>query len=148
MVNQENFNRNVETIKVLFQGFANGDLDTQMDLYADDIKMNTAQYNGDVLLDKQEIGDILKFFHDNLKDITFHEGVGLKTNQSNGFYPLNDNANLIAVYGTWTPTHIETGKKIFNKYRAVMKFNDAGKIVYASEFWDVSGIQVQLDSNS
>ena len=33
-----------------------------MDLYADDIKMNTAQYNGDILLDKQEIGDILNFF--------------------------------------------------------------------------------------
>ena len=62
MVNQENFNRNFETIKVLFQGFANGDLDTQMDLYADDIKMNTAQYNGDILLDKQEIGDISNFF--------------------------------------------------------------------------------------
>ena len=38
MVNQEDFNRNVATIKVLFQGFANGDLDTQMDLYADDTK--------------------------------------------------------------------------------------------------------------
>ena len=44
------------------------------------------------------------------------------------------------------PTHVETGKQIFNKYHAVVEFNDAGKIVYVSEFWDASGIQVQLDS--
>ena len=146
MVNQENFNRNVETIKILFQGFSNGNLDTQMNLYADDTRMNTAAYNGDVLLDKQQIGEMLKFFHDNFENITFHEGVGLNPNQSNGFYPLDDSANLIAVYGTWTPTHVETGKQIFNKYHAVVEFNDAGKIVYVSEFWDASGIQVQLDS--
>ena len=108
--------------------------------------MNIASYNGDVLIDKQEIGGILKNFHDIFKDITFHEGVGLESNQSNGFYPLNDDVNLISVCGIWTPTHIETGKSIFNKYNAVVEFNDADEIVYVSEFWDASGIQVQLDS--
>ena len=83
----------------------------------------------------------------------FHEGVGLTTGKSNGFfggsaYPLNNNPNIVATYGTWTPTHIETGKKIFNKYHSVGEFNDAGKIVYFSEFWDVSGIQVQLESTA
>ena len=67
MVNQEDFNRNVATIKVLFQEFANGDLDTQMDLYADGTRMNTAAYNSGVLLDKQQIRSMLKFFHDNFK---------------------------------------------------------------------------------
>jgi ketosteroid isomerase-like protein len=150
---QETFDRNVATVKALFQGFVDGDLDAQMELYADDVKGNPAQYNGNVLIDKQGVRETLKFFHDNFKDIVFHEGVGLTTGKSNGFfggsaYPLNNNPNIVATYGTWTPTHIETGKKIFNKYHSVGEFNDAGKIVYFSEFWDVSGIQVQLESTA
>ena len=148
---QEIFDRNVATIKAVFQGFIDNDLDAQMDLYADDVKLSLAQYNGNVLIDKEGIREIFKFFHDSFKDIIFHEGMGLTREKSNGFfggsvYPQNDNPNVVAVYGTWTPTHIETGKKIFNKYHTVLEFNDAGKIVYASDFWDVSGIQVQLEA--
>ena len=147
---QEIFDRNVATIKAVFQGFIDNDLDAQMDLYADDVKLSLAQYNGNVLIDKEGIREIFKFFHDSFKDIIFHEGMGLTREKSNGFfggsvYPQNDNPNVVAVYGTWTPTHIETGKKIFNKYHTVLEFNEAGKIVYASDFWDVSGIQVQLE---
>ena len=150
---QEIFDRNVATIKAVFQGFIDNDLDAQMDLYADDVKLSLAQYNGNVLIDKEGIREIFKFFHDSFKDIIFHEGMGLTREKSNGFfggsvYPQNDNPNVVAVYGTWTPTHIETGKKIFNKYHTVLEFNEAGKIVYASDFWDVSGIQVQLEGTS
>ena len=60
-------------------------------------KMNTASYSGDVLLDKQEIGGMLKFFHDNFKDITFHEGVGLKINQSN--YSTLHYSDFVTVFG-------------------------------------------------
>ena len=106
-----------------------------------------------MLIDKEGIREIFKFFHDSFKDIIFHEGMGLTREKSNGFfggsvYPQNDNPNVVAVYGTWTPTHIETGKKIFNKYHTVLEFNEAGKFVYASDFWDVSGIQVQLEGTS
>ena len=150
---KEIFDRNVATIKAVFQGFIDNDLDAQMDLYADDVKLSLAQYNGNVLIDKEGIREIFKFFHDSFKDIIFHEGMGLTREKSNGFfggsvYPQNDNPNVVAVYGTWTPTHIETGKKIFNKYHTVLEFNEAGKIVYASDFWDVSGIQVQLEGTS
>ena len=150
---QEIFDRNVATIKAVFQGFIDNDLDAQMDLYADDVKLSLAQYNGNVLIDKEGIRETFKFFHDSFKDIIFHEGMGLTREKSNGFfggsvYPQNDNPNVVAVYGTWTPTHIETGKKIFNKYHTVLEFNEAGKIVYASDFWDVSGIQVQLEGTS
>ena len=44
------------------------------------------------------------------------------------------------------PTHIETGKKIFNKFHLVYEFNGAGKIVFVNDFWDVGGIQIQLES--
>ena len=133
------------------QGFADEDLDAQLGLMADDIQWNPAQYNGNVLVNKAGIREAIQWFYDNFKDIVFHEGIGLTREKSNGFfggsvYPQNDNPNVVAVYGTWTPTHIETGKKIFNKYHTVLEFNDAGKIVYASDFWDVSGIQVQLEA--
>ena len=61
-------------------------------------------------------------------------------------YPQNDNPNVVAVYGTSMPTHIETGKKIFNKFHSVYEFNDAGKIIYLSDFFDANGIQVQLEA--
>ena len=99
---------------------------------------------------KEGIGEAIQWYYNNFNDVIFHEGIGLTREKSNGFfggsvYPQNDNPNVVAVYGTWTPTHIETGKKIFNKYHTVLEFNEAGKIVYASDFWDVSGIQVQLE---
>ena len=61
-------------------------------------------------------------------------------------YPQNDNPNVVAVYGTSMPTHIETGRKIFNKFHSVYEFNDAGKIVFVNDFWDVGGIRIQLRS--
>ena len=148
---QEIFDRNVATTKAWIQGFADKDLDAQLGLMADDIQWNPAQYNGNVLVNKEGTGEATKWYHDNFKDIIFREGMGLTREKSNGFfggsvYPQNDNPNVVAVYGTWTPTHIETGKKIFNKYHTVLEFNEAGKIVYASDFWDVSGIQVQLEA--
>jgi len=61
-------------------------------------------------------------------------------------HPPNDDPNEINIIGTWTPTYRETGKKIYNKYFCIAKFNEAGKINYLSEFFDANGIQVQLES--
>jgi len=61
-------------------------------------------------------------------------------------YPQNDNLNVIVAYGTWMPIHRETGKQVFNKWHGVLEFNEAGKITSINEFWDASGIQVQLDT--
>ena len=148
---QEIFDRNVATTKAWIQGFADKDLDAQLGLMADDIQWNPAQYNGNVLVNKEGTGEATKWYHDNFKDIIFREGMGLTREKSNGFfggsvYPQNDNPNVVAVYGTWTPTHIETGKKLFSKFHAVLEFNEAGKIIYLSDFFDVNGIQVQLEA--
>ena len=61
-------------------------------------------------------------------------------------YPQNDNPNVVAVYGTWTPIHAETGKQVFNKWHGVLEFNEAGKITSVNEFWNPGGIQVQLEA--
>ena len=148
---QEIFDRNVATTRAWLQGWIEEDLDAQMDLKADDVQWNLAQYNGNVLIGKKEIKEAFKNFHDTFKDVVFHEGVGLTREKSNGFfggsvYPQNDNPNVIAAYGTWMPIHRETGKQVFNKWHGVLEFNEAGKITSINEFWDASGIQVQLDT--
>ena len=133
------------------QGFADEDLDAQMDLMADDMQWSPPQYNGNVLVNKEGIGEAIQWYYDNFNDVIFHEGIGLTREKSNGFfggsvYPQNDNPNVIAVYGTWMPIHVETGKQVFNKWHAVIEFNDAGKIIYLSDFFDFNGIQVQLEA--
>ena len=148
---QEIFARNLATTKAWMQGMTDEDLDAQLDLMADDAQWNPAQYNGNVLVNKEGTGEALKWYHDNFNDVIFHEGLDLTSKKSDGFfggsvYPQNDNPNVVAVYGTWTPVHAETGKQVFNKWHGVLEFNEAGKIIYLSDFFDVNGIQVQLEA--
>ena len=148
---QNIFARNLATTKAWMQGMTAEDLDAQLDLMADDAQWNPAQYNGNVLVNKEGTGEALKWYHDNFNDVIFHEGLDLTSKKSDGFfggsvYPQNDNPNVVAVYGTWTPVHAETGKQVFNKWHGVLEFNEAGKIIYLSDFFDVNGIQVQLEA--
>ena len=148
---QEIFAGNLATTKAWMQGMTDEDLDAQLDLMADDAQWNPAQYNGNVLVNKEGTGVALKWYHDKINDVIFHEGLYLTSKKSDGFfggsvYPQNDNPNVVAVYGTWTPVHAETGKQVFNKWHGVLEFNEAGKIIYLSDFFDVNGIQVQLEA--
>ena len=82
---------------------------------------------------------------------TFQEGVGLPGDDGAGFYagsyyPDLDNPNAVRVYGTWTPTHKETGKKVSNKWYGLIIFNEDGKISFFSDWFDVNGIQVQIEA--
>ena len=74
---QEIFDRNVATTKAWIQGFADKDLDAQLGLMADDIQWNPAQYNGNVLVNKEGTGEATKWYHDNFIDVIFHEGLDL-----------------------------------------------------------------------
>ena len=66
----------------------------------------------------------LKSYHDGFDDIKFTLGVTMPDTLVNGYwsgsvYPkegANINPNVIRVYGTWTATHTESGKKIDVKY--------------------------------
>jgi tetratricopeptide (TPR) repeat protein len=149
--NQDTFDRNVSTIKTWIKGFADKDLEAQISLYADTAKWSPPDYNGNVMVGLKGIRDILSFYHNNFDDITFQEGVGLPDDDGSGFYagsyyPDLDNPNAVRVYGTWTPTHKETGKKVSNKWYGLIIFNEDGKISYFSDWFDVNGIQVQIEA--
>ena len=49
---QEIFDRNVATTKAWIQGFADEDLDAQMDLMADDMQWSPPQYNGIMIVSR------------------------------------------------------------------------------------------------
>ena len=49
---QEIFDRNVATTKAWIQGFADKDLDAQMDLKADDMQWSPPQYNGIMIVSR------------------------------------------------------------------------------------------------
>ena len=149
--NQDTFDRNVATIKTWIKGFADKDLEGQMALYADTAKWSPPDYNGNVMVGLKGIVDVLTFYHNNFDDITFQEGVGLPGDDGAGFYagsyyPDLDNPNAVRVYGTWTPTHKETGKKVSNKWYGLIIFNEDGKISFFSDWFDVNGIQVQIEA--
>ena len=42
------------------------------------------------------------------------------------------------------PIHRKTGKQVFNQWHMVIEFNEAGKMIYLSDFFDANGIQVQF----
>ena len=97
---QEIFDRNVATTKAWIQCFADKDLDTLMDLMADDVQYHPAQYNGNVLVNKEGTREVIQWYYDNFRDIVFHEGIGLTREKSNGFfggsvYPQNDNPIIL-----------------------------------------------------
>jgi tetratricopeptide (TPR) repeat protein len=149
--NQDNFDRNVATIKAWIKGFADKDLEGQLALYADSAKWSPPNYNGNVLVGLKGQVDALSFYHNNFDDITFQEGVGLPGDDGAGFYagsyyPDLDNPNAVRVYGTWKTTHKETGKKVSNKWYGLIIFNEDGKIAYFSDWFDVNGIQVQIEA--
>ena len=141
----------MSTIKTWIKGFADKDLEAQIALYADTAKWSPPDYNGNGMVGLKGIGDVLSFYHNNFDDITFQEGVGLPGDDGAGFYagsyyPDLDNPNAVRVYGTWTPTHKETGKKVSNKWYGLIIFNEDGKISFFSDWFDVNGIQVQIEA--
>ena len=42
--------------------------------------------------------------------------------------------------------HTETGAPVYNKWYGVLTFNEDGKIAVFSDWFDVNGMQVQIDN--
>ena len=55
------------------------------------------------------------------------------------------NPNNLRVYGTWSSIHTESGKKTYSKWYAIVNFNEAGKIVRFNDWFNVDGLQVQIN---
>ena len=68
---------------------------------------------------------------------SYYSEVGESTSEPNG----------VRVYGTWTGTHTATGATTYNKWYAVIAFNEDGKAVMFSDWMDGSGMQAQIEAH-
>ena len=100
--------------------------------------------------------EALKYYHDTYDDITFEEGIDLAMGGEKqpaywggSVYPsetATDLPNNVRIYGTWRAVHSETGKVVYNKWYGLMFFNADGKIGRFTDWFDVNGMQVQIDA--
>ena len=157
--NSENiatFDRNVASIRAFIQGFADEDLEAQMALFSDTALWSPPEYNGNVWVNMEAMRGALKYYHDTYDDITFDEGIDLGMGGEKqpaywggSVYPsetASDLPNNVRIYGTWRAVHSETGKVIYNKWYGLMFFNADGKIGRFTDWFDVNGMQVQIDA--
>ena len=152
--NQTIFDRNVASIRAFVQAFADKDLDAQMALFSDTAMWSPPQYNGNVWVGKDDLREVLAGYHENYENITFEEGIDLGLGDerqpafwSGSVYPPETATSLpnnIRIYGTWRSIHIESGNAVYNKWYGLMFFNEAGKIVRFTDWFDVNGMALQI----
>ena len=117
----------------------NGDLETFMNNYADDLVWSPPNTNDS--LSMEAFAEGMKGWHADFenfkfKDRQYYPGV------SDGDY-IPDGG--VRVYGTWHYNHKATGKVLETKYYGVFQFNEEGKIAYDLEWFDLGGIFAQLE---
>ena len=64
------YERNLEITKQWFDVFVTEDLDATMDFYADNVEYQSAFYGGP-LMNKEELGEYLKGWQDNMENISW-----------------------------------------------------------------------------
>ncbi len=146
------FDKQVEVIRSFYQAHSDEDLETQRAMLSDTMEWSPADYNGNKWLGKEDYLTAIKGYHDAFDNIKFAAGVVTSDSLINGFwsgsvYP-KENASIIPdvirVYGTWTATHTESGKETGAKWFSLVGVNTDGKIVSASDYFDVNGLAVQI----
>ena len=145
------FDKQVEVIRSFYQAHSDEDLEAQRAMTSDTMQWSPANYNGNKWLGKEDFLNAIKGNHDAFDNIKYTEGIVTPDSIVNGFwsgslYPkenVNNNPGVIRVYGTWTATHTESGKETGVKWFSLMRVNTDGKIVSASDYFDVNELAVQ-----
>ena len=154
--NQAIFDRNVAAFRSFVKGFTDEDIDAQMALFADSAMWSPPQYNGNEWVDMVAFKEAILGYHQNFDNITFEEGIDLGMGGdpqpafwSGSVWPTENATsapNNIRIYGTWRAVHTESGKVVYNKWYGLMFFNEAGKVVRFTDWFDVNGMQVQINA--
>ncbi|MBT8274017.1 MAG: nuclear transport factor 2 family protein [Bacteroidia bacterium] len=146
------FEKYAATLSAWIQAHCDEDLEAMSAMVSDTIKWSPAHYNGNQWLGKEDFMAALKGYHDNYDNIKYVSGITLPNDTAGGVYAgnvypketANSNANTLRNYGTWSATHIESGKDIGVKWFGIAGFNDDGKIAMWTEYWDVHGLAAQI----
>jgi hypothetical protein len=112
-------------------------------------------WNGNIILSKDDMVNTAEQYFAEFDNLTFLPGDGgidSKGAYWGGSYysevgESTSEPNGVRVYGTWTGTHTATGAITYNKWYAVIAFNEDGKVVMFSDWMDVSGMQAQIEKH-
>ena len=159
--NEAAFQKNVENFMAFTKAFGAEDIDGVMDLFADSALWSPPEYNNYEWLNKDELKGALTNYMNSFDDLKFTPGINLPGgNVVDGFLGgsryrsdgaentsslSSANPNNIRVYGTWSSTHTESGKATYSKWYAIVNFNENGKIVRFNDWFNVDGLQVQIN---
>ena len=132
------FEKNKAIADKTFDLFIAKDLDGMMDMYSDDVIWSPA--NTTDSLSKDALRNGMTGWMTEFEVFSFNE---------RQYYPgVDDNFvpdGSVRTYGTWEGIH-KSGAKTVNKYYSVTQYNEDGKIVTALEWFDVSGVFDQVES--
>ena len=159
--NEDAFNKNVQTFMDFTVAFGEEDIDRVVAFFADSALWSPPEYNSYEWLSRDELKGALSNYMKSFDGLKFTPGINLpEGNVVDGFWGgsryrsdgLENTSSLssaspnnIRVYGTWSSVHTESGKETFSKWYAIVNFNDNGKIVRFNDWFNVDGLQVQIN---
>lgn len=146
------FNKRLATVRAFYQAHCDENIEAQKILLADSLKWSPAVYNGGVWLSKSDCLTALQGYHNDYDNIKYIEGILLPNNVGSGHfsgsvYPkevAQSAPNTIRIYGTWTGTHVASGKEIGVKWYSIAAFNEDNKIHMITDYWDTHGLAAQI----
>ncbi len=146
------FDERAAVLRAFVQAHCDKDLDAQSSILADTLHWSPPQYNGNQWLGKEEYLEVLKGYHEGFENTKFDEGIVMEDTKANGmwagsaFPEANATSEPIAmrIYGTWTATHVESGKDVGVKWFAVAFMTEDNKIGRLTEYFDVNGLAAQI----
>lgn len=140
------FERNVNAFKNgIVKGFKEENIDISMDMFADSLKWNNPEaILGGESKSYQDLKGVLTFYMENFDDITFKDDVYFGGSLYSSNEP-SDSPDAVRVFGNWNTVHTESQAKIEHKWMAILWFNEDGKAYQFSDFFDVSGLALQIE---
>ena len=139
------FERNVNTFKNgIVKGFKEENVDIAMNMFADSLKWNNPEARLGEFKSYQDLKDILAFYMENFDDITFKDDVYFGGSLYSSNEP-SDSPNAVRIFGNWNIVHTESQAKVDHKWMAILWFNEDGKAYRFSDFFDVSGLALQIE---
>ena len=135
-------------------GVISKDIDLFMALYSDSVKWSPPNWNGNVILGKEDIKSAVQSYMDNFEEISFKPG-GAIIGEDGAYFGgslfsdvgnTSSSPNGLRIYGVWSGKHIETGAPFHLKFYIIQQFNEDGKVITLNEWFDPSSIGDQIET--
>ena len=138
------FENNIKYFEQFLQAHYEENVQKVADIMSDTLKWGRANQQRREYSSKKDLLEALKGYYiisDSIKLIDPYYSSGIRHANDEGILvEYGDNPNNIRVFGTWDGIIAASGKKQTNKWFGVIRFNEAGKIIFMDEYFDVSGV--------